>query len=108
MAAVAFDTYKMVKRLRESGFTDPQAEAVTAAIQEAGSVDLSHLATKEDLTAVRTELKNDIASVKAELKGDIAAVKADIELVKRDLTIRLGAMMAASVAIVATLVKLIH
>ena len=122
MAAVAFDTYKMVKRLKESGFTDPQAEAVTAAVQEAGSIDLSHLATNEDLAAAKNELKSDIAATKSdlaaaknELKSDIAATKADIATVRGEMremelriTIKLGAMMAASIAIVAGLVKLIH
>ena len=90
MAAIAFDTYKMVKRLRESGFTDVQAEAVTTAVQEAGTTDLSHLATKEDLVAVKTELK------------------ADMREMELRITIKLGALMAAGIAIVATLVKLIH
>ena len=59
MSAVAFDTYKMIKTLRESGFTDKQAEAVTAAVQEAGSVDMSALATKADLKSEIAEVKND-------------------------------------------------
>ena len=90
MAAVAFDTYKMVKRLRESGFTDVQAEAVTAAVQEAGSVDLSHLATKEDAATVKTEVvavKVDVAAVRTEVaavKTDVAAVKTEVAAVKTD------------------------
>lgn len=47
MAAVAFDTYRVVKRLREAGFDERQAEAVTTAIQDSVAVDLSHLVTKE-------------------------------------------------------------
>ena len=47
MAAVAFDTYRVVKRLREAGFDERQAEAVTTAIQDSVTVDLSNLVTKD-------------------------------------------------------------
>ena len=88
MVAVAFDTYKMVKRPRDSGFTDTQAEAVTAAVQEAGMVDLAHLATREDLQPFAT--KTDLAETKAEI-----------------LKWMFGAM-AAQTGLIVALVKLIH
>jgi hypothetical protein len=44
---VAIDTPKVAKRLREAGFTEPQAEAVIAAVQE--GTESADLATKEDL-----------------------------------------------------------
>ena len=44
MATIAIDTYKVIKRLQESGFTKEQAEALVTAAQEA---DISALATKE-------------------------------------------------------------
>ena len=40
---------------------------------------VEHMATKDDLAAVKAELKSDIASVKAELKSDIASVKAELK-----------------------------
>lgn len=40
MAALAFDTHKAVKALREAGFDDSQAEAVTARISAAISENL--------------------------------------------------------------------
>ncbi len=76
---------------------------------------------KADIAQVRTELKADIAHVRTELKGDMAAFRAEvkgdmgtfqaelradmgrfrseqrgaIELLRRDMTIRLGTMMVA-------------
>jgi hypothetical protein len=44
MATIAIDTYKVIKRLQERGFTKDQAEALVSVAQE---VDLSALATKE-------------------------------------------------------------
>lgn len=46
MATRAFDTHKAVKALREAGFDDSQAEAVTARISAAIS---ENLVTKGDL-----------------------------------------------------------
>ncbi|KIH80565.1 hypothetical protein UCMB321_5694 [Pseudomonas batumici] len=39
----------------------------------------SVLATKADLTALRTELKADITTVHTELKADIATLRADLK-----------------------------
>ena len=44
---MAIDTLKVAKRLREAGFTEPQAEAVTAAVQEA--TEEAEFATKPDI-----------------------------------------------------------
>jgi hypothetical protein len=41
---MAIDTLKVTKRLREAGFTEPQAEAVIAAVQE--GTEAADLATK--------------------------------------------------------------
>jgi len=64
---MAIDTLKVAKRLREAGFTEPQAEAVTAAVQEATQG--AELATKADLAELRTELKAEIVDLRTELKG---------------------------------------
>ena len=44
---MAIDTLKVAKRLREAGFTEPQAEAVIAAVQE--GTEGTELATRPDL-----------------------------------------------------------
>ncbi len=59
----ALDTHETVKRLIAAGFTDAQAEAVTAAVKQALDIDLSNLATKSDIADVRREM----ADMKAEL-----------------------------------------
>jgi len=66
---MAIDTLKVAKRLREAGFTEPQAEAVTAAVQEATQG--AELATKADLAELRTELKAEIVDLRTELKAEI-------------------------------------
>src|SRR5512135_3094777 len=75
----AIDTHKIVKRLREAGFSELQAEAVTAAVQEAAAVDLSHLATKTDLNVTKTDLKTELNVIKADLKTELNVIKADLK-----------------------------
>ena len=83
MNAFAFDTHAFVKRLKDAGFTEIQAETLTELQQEAGLsfVDqakrdyrLDELATKRDIREI--ELKIEV--VRAELKKDIADTKADL------------------------------
>ena len=115
MAALAFDTHKAVTALKQAGFAEPQAEAVVNTMGEAlgGTV-----ATKGDMSELRTELKGDIAELRAELKGDIAAVQAKLEAdsaaVKTDMAEQFAAlykqlwvMAVGIVGLTVTLVKLI-
>jgi hypothetical protein len=83
--ATTFDTYRIVKRLKDAGFSDHQAETVTDVLRESRAADLSDLVTKSELKAalsdLRTELKADIAGVKTEMSGlrtEMADLKADI------------------------------
>ena len=59
MATIAIDTYKVIKRLQERGFTKDQAEALVAVAQE---IDLSGLATKDDIKDLRTYLDQALAN----------------------------------------------
>jgi len=93
MSALAFDTHAAVKKLREAGFTEQQAEAQTTLLVEVIS---GELATKRDIETLRLDIEN----VRAELKRDLK----ELEL---RLTIKLGAMLALAVGAMATLVKLL-
>ena len=57
------DTHETVKSLTAVGFTDAQAEALTAAVMQAVDIDLSNIATKADMADLRREM----AETKAEL-----------------------------------------
>jgi predicted phage-related endonuclease len=90
---IAFDTLAYAKKLKKVGFTEEQAEVQAEALAQI--ID-ERLATKQDIIA----LKRDINEVKRDIK--------EMELrLKHDLTLRLGAMLAAGIAIVAALVKLL-
>jgi hypothetical protein len=74
-----FDTLAYAKKLKAAGFTEDQAEIQTQALAE---IIEERLATKQDLKELELRLKH-------------------------DLTLRLGGMLVAGIAVVATLVKLL-
>ncbi len=76
MSTIAFDTHAFVKRLTAAGMPESQAETVTALVREAQETSIGDLVTK----------------------ADIACIESAIEIAKRDLTIRLGAMIGVGVA----------
>jgi hypothetical protein len=81
MNAITFDTLKFANTLKAAGVPDKQAEAEAVALSEVLEVNLKDLVTKEDM---RHELR-------------------DLE---QRLIIKLGAMLAFSIGLVAALVKL--
>jgi ribosomal protein L29 len=105
---MAIDTLKVAKRLREAGFTEPQAEAVIAAVQE--GTEGADLATKADLAELRAELKAEIAELCAELKAEIADLRcelrqselrldAKIEAIKADILNRIFGLILGTLAV---------
>lgn len=86
MATIAFDTLAYVKKLKAAGVPENQAEVQAEAFAE---IIEERLATKQDILMLQRGMK------KMELR------------LKHDLTLRMGTIFAASIAIVAALVKLL-
>jgi DNA-binding transcriptional MerR regulator len=117
---MAIDTLKVAKRLREAGFSEPQAEAVIAAVRE--GTEQAGVATKADLAELRTELKAEIGELRTELKADIADLRSElrqselrlaakIEAIKADIPNRvfgliLGTLLVNIVAIIGAMFAL--
>ena len=78
MTTLAFDTHRAVKALRDAGFSDEQAEAVTEQIS--------------------TAIGESVAT-----KSDIASVRADMEKLELRMTLKLYAAVAAGVGLVKVL-----
>ena len=86
---MAQHTLKVSKLLREAGFTEPQAEAVIAAVQE--GTEGAEFATKADIAELRTE----IAALRTEFKADIAGLRTEFKADIREAELRLGAKIEA-------------
>lgn len=81
----AIDTLQVAKDLQAASFTEAQAEALARLLRERQEADLSQVATKADLAALRGEL---------------------VQLEQR-LIIKLGGMLTLAVGLTAALVKLL-
>ncbi len=86
MVTLTFDTYAFIKRLKESGVSEEQAEAHSEALKQFQQSSLDELATKKDLADVKTGL--------AEVKTDLAVLKGELNIVKLMLGILLGGMVS--------------
>jgi hypothetical protein len=86
MATTTFDSLAYMKKLKAAGFTEQQAEAQAETFAE---IIEERLSTKQDLKELEVSLKRDMKELELRL------------------TLRLGSMMAASIAIVAAFVKLL-
>ncbi len=127
---MVIDTLKTARDLRTAGLPQEQAEAVAHAINEAHQADFAKLATKDDLARLEAATKADIARLEAAVKADLATTKADIarletstkadirnlgneielvrrdmEILRRDLTIKMGTMFVMAVGIILAAIR---
>jgi len=65
MSSITFDTLKFVTRLKESGFVESQAVAITEAFKEAHGE--AEVATRRDIEELRLELELKLSETKSEL-----------------------------------------
>ena len=91
-AAVPFDTLELARKLEAAGFPTKQAQDTAAAL---AGVMGQELATKQDIRDLDTRLGH-----------QLELLRRDLEALRRDLTIRLGGMIAAGVVVVGVLVGL--
>ena len=101
--AIAFDTLAYAKKLIAAGVPAQQAEVQAEAIAE---IIEDRLSTKQDLKELEVALKQDLKELEVALKYDILDLKRDMKEMEQRIIIKLGAMMAASIAIIAALIKL--
>lgn len=69
MASVTFDTHKFVRKLKEAGFDEKQAEGLTDAMRAA--IEESELVTRRDLREMEQRLDTKFEA----MKGDMTLVK---------------------------------
>jgi hypothetical protein len=103
MAVSPLDTLDISKRLKEAGFSEMQAEAVTTVLRDVREADLAPLATKTDIERLEAKLGADIGRLETKLGADIGRLdgklESQLELLRRDMTIRLGGMIIVATGI---------
>jgi len=95
--AHSFNTHSYVKRLVAAGVPEAQAEIHAEVFVE---TIIERLATKDDLAALEQRLR-------AEIKQESAGVRAEMKDMEMRLTLRVGAMIAAGIAVEVALDKLL-
>lgn len=64
---MTLDTLRIVKRLKEAGLDERQAEAITEVLRESRELDLAQIATKADLALLLAEMQ----ALRTELLGEM-------------------------------------
>lgn len=77
--AVSLDTLRIVKRLKEAGLEERQAEAITDVLRESRELDLSALAGKADLQALKSEVERRFVELGAEMDRRFAELEGKME-----------------------------
>ncbi len=102
MIAVTFDTFKFVRRLKEAGIPENQAEAISEAIKETHANQFEEMAAKRDLKELEGQLstKADVADLHKidmhilELKQDAKEAKSELKRDIKELELRMTAEIA--------------
>ena len=107
---VAFDTLKAATRLQEEAGFDPTKARVLVSTFAEGMVE--NLATKDDIAGLRREIatlatKEELATLRGEMQQIDANLRGQISKVQERLTVRLGGAVAAAVAILVAVDKLL-
>jgi hypothetical protein len=115
MNAVRFDTLKLARSLEAAGMTAPLAAGTSEALAEAlaggefaTKSDIAEV--KHDIAALRSELKaeigsvhNEVGSLRSEMHNEIGSLRSEMkasdELLRRDMTIKLGSMILIAVGV---------
>ena len=116
MSSIALDTLKLARRLeQEAQFPQAQAEATATIL--ADTIDEAALTRGHfdlrmaEIDARFVEIKAEISENKAKTEAGFAEIKAKMSEnqahLKHDITLRLGAMIVASFAVLAVLIKIL-
>lgn len=106
-----FNTLKYVRILEEVGFSRDQAETSVRVLSEILMENIEdkfglRRDLKESENALRRDFKESENALRQDLKELQLATKHDLQNLESRLTIRLGGMLAAAVAILAAIQKL--
>ena len=127
---MALDTHKAVKKLKEVGFDESQAEAVVRMVGEAFG---DTVATKADIVTVRADLstqgaelrieiqevrteiqevraeiqevRTEIREVRAELRTEAKAIRAELRELEQRMTIKLGGLLVLALTLLTAINK---
>ncbi len=99
------DTHKAVKKLKEVGFDEAQAEAVVRMVGEAFD---NTVATKVDIAELRIEIqevRGEIQEVRGEIREVRTELRAEIRDLEQRMTIKLGGLLVLALTLLTAINK---
>ncbi len=91
----ALDTLQTVKRLKEAGFEDTQAEALTGVLRDTREAERAQLATR----AVFDRLDANLDRFVAEMRAEFALLRSQIRIFRQDVTLQVGGMIVVATGV---------
>lgn len=76
--AATLDTLQIVKRLKEAGFGDSQAEAITGVVRDLAERDRADLATKADIAMLKGDIERVETKLTLLIDAKISEAKTDV------------------------------
>lgn len=78
MAGILFDTHAFIRQLRESGFEEEQAEALSEAMKNVREAITQEAVTKSDINEVRHEIRE----LELKMGNQLESIRGEITLLK--------------------------
>ena len=101
MSNLAFDIHKFVKDLTANGMPDKQAEVLA---DHYASLLNDRLATKEDLAALRKQLKGDISGLRKDMDSAHDKLESKIEALRKDMMITILSAQLVTIVTICTII----
>ena len=98
MAQLVFDTHDFINKLTKAGFEEAQAKALSDGLKE---VDLKHVATKEDVLSLNSQM----VDLTAKMETGMANLRAEMHELKSGLLQWFIGILLAHAALVAAVAK---
>ena len=95
MSLHIIDTLQFARRMQKAGLDQKVAEELAEAIKETQTQSVEGLATKQDLKDLELATKHDLKMIERDIKN-----------LEQKIILKLGSLIAVSVAILAALIKL--
>lgn len=107
MIGVTIDTFPTYRQLKNAGFTEVQAEALVESFRTLNEELAKNLVNKDEFNVAVMELKEQIKNLEIRMISSEERLNNKIDMLAKDLTIKIGYMLAASVGLIVALTKLV-
>jgi len=108
MTSITFDTLASAKRMKAKGVKPEDAEAFAEELRVTSETDVSHLATKDELSGFKSELKADLRELEAKMQNVESRLEAKIAESKAEVIKWMFGGFATIVGLLAAILFKLH